>query len=363
MARYDTNPRSTARAPRQAQQGVSLIELMIALTLGVLVLLSLTALYIKSSDIRNDNERTSRQVESGRYALQIITQDLQMAGYYAEFNPGPTGAAITVPASKPDPCATAVASLAAAIPLHVQGYDNGASAPTCLSDVKTGTDILVIRRSSGCTPGSGDCDALVTGDYLFQASSCINSSELGAATPVYYQLGQNGASGVTFSLHQRNCSTVAATRRYLVRIYFIANNNKSGDGVPTLKRAELGPTGFTISPLVDGIENLQIEYGLDTAGNGSPAAYTASPDGYSGCTNTTTPTCMQYWQSVVTAKIHLLARNTTTKAGFVDSKTYSLGLTAAGAANTVGPFSDAYQRHAYQSTVRLYNPGGRNATQ
>ena len=70
----------------------------------------------------------------------------------------------------------------------------------------------------------------------------------------------------------------------MMHIYFIANNNDPGDGVPTLKRAELGTNGtFSIVPLVEGIENLQFEYGLDTNGDGMPDAVSADPGTYNGC--------------------------------------------------------------------------------
>ena len=73
--------------------------------------------------------------------------------------------------------------------------------------------------------------------------------------------------------------------QFRTHIYFIANNDKPGDGIPTLKRAELGPGAFTIVPLVEGVENLQLEYGLDTAvpTTGTPAVYTADPNTYNGC--------------------------------------------------------------------------------
>jgi len=35
-------------------------------------------------------------------------------------------------------------------------------------------------------------------------------------------------------------------------------------------------------------------------------------------------------------------------------------LKANGAVNTVGPFGDAFKRHAYESVVQLNNPAGRN---
>lgn len=352
------------------QRGYSIIELMVAITLGLLILAGLTTIFVQNSQARNEIERANQQVENGRYAMQLLTDDLRNAGYLAEFNPG----LLATPTAKPDPCATAVADLITALPIAVQGYDNdnSASKPSCLSDIRSGTDILVIRRASTCAVGDTDCDAVVSGAPYFQASGCSSATELSSTNVANYYVLDTDATKLT--LHQKDCNpptvagTVAPYHQYRTHIYFIANNDKNGDGIPTLKRAELGATGFTIVPLVEGIENLQIEYGIDTAATatppaptGAPALFTADPDSFNGCKATTTPTCTAYWRNTVAAKINLLARNTTGTAGYSTDKTYSMGLKADGTTvNTVGPFSDAYKRHVYASVVRLNNTAGRN---
>jgi len=149
--------------------------------------------------------------------------------------------------------------------------------------------------------------------------------------------------------------------QYRTNIYFVANNDNANDGIPTLKRAELGLAGnsFSIVPLVEGVENLQIEYGLDTGvpTTGTPAVYNANPDSYVPCAASPT----NCWRNTVAAKINILTRNTTTTQGYVDAKVYTLGLNADGTVNTVGPFNDAYKRHTNESVVKLNNPAGRNS--
>ena len=333
--------------------GYTIIELMVAIALGLLILAGLTTIFESNIRARSEIERASQQADNGRYALQLLADELRNAGYLAEFNPRP----LTTPATKSDPCATALTTLNTALPLAVQGYDNGANAPTCLSDVKTGTDILVVRRASTCAVGDANCDAQINGAPYFQASGCSSATELSSANVAnYYALDTNPAN---LTLHQKDCATLAAIHQYRTHIYFVANNDKSGDGIPTLKRAELSASGFSIVPLVEGIEKLQLEYGIDTSvpTSGAPAVFTADPDSYNGCTGAT---CVGYWRNTVAAKIYLLARNTTASAGYADGKTYSLGLKADGTPNTTGPFNDQYKRHAYESTVRLNNTAGRN---
>jgi type IV pilus assembly protein PilW len=355
----------------QTQQcGYTIIELMIAITISLIILASLVAIFANNSRTRVEIERANQQTENGRYALQLITDDLHNAGYLAEFNPGCVNGTcpLPTPAAKPDPCDTSVAGLNGALPLAVQGYDNGAppASPTwsCTSvsaDLRPGTDILVVRHASTCAVGSAGCDPNLAGDAYFQASDCNNVAELASGNvATYYVLDTNAAS---FTLHQKDCVTLANQYQYRTNIYFVANNDNAGDGIPTLKRAELGLGGgntFSIVPLVEGIENLQIEYGLDTSvpTTGSPAVYNANPDTYVPCAASPTG-C---WRNTVAAKINVLARNTSTTQGYVDNKVYTLGLLADGVtANTMGPFNDAYKRHAYESVVTLNNPAGRNS--
>src|SRR5207302_92742 len=173
-------------------------------------------------------------------------------------------------------------ALNSALALAIQGYDNGANAPACVADLRAGTDILVVRRASTCAVGAAGCDAQVAGDVYLQPSGC--ATEFTAGT--YYALDSNAGN---LNLHQKDCVTAALVYQFRTHIYFVANNDKPGDGIPTLKRAELGVNAgggaaFNVVPLVEGVENLQLEYGLDTAvpTTGSPAVYTADPSSYNG---------------------------------------------------------------------------------
>ena len=343
---------------RRPNQGFTIVELLIAVTLGLVILAGLIAVLVNNIRARDEIERANQQIENGRYAMQVLTDDLRNAGYLAEFNPR----VLSTPSTKPDPCVTTIAALKVALPLSVQGYDNGAGAPTCISDLRAGTDILVIRRVSTCAVGDTDCDPVLSGAPYFQASACNSSSELGSTNSAnYFALDTNIAN---LTLHKKDCNppttagTLAPYYQYRIHIYFVANNDKNGDGIPTLKRAELGSSGFSIIPLVEGIENLQIEYGLDTAATGAPALFTADPDSYSSCIPAV---CAGYWKNAVAAKVFLLARNLTTSSAYSDNKVYTLGIKADGStANTFGPFNDAYKRHAYSAEVRLNNSAGRN---
>jgi len=341
------------------QGGVSLVDLMIGITLGLMILAATTSVFVANSRARQEREKTGQQIESGRYASQLLVNDIRLGGYYGEFNPK----VLPTPATVPDPSAAGPASLAAAMALPIQGYDDGAGLPAglaaLLSDLRAGTDVLVVRRASSCVAGTAGCAAVNTALYTyFQTTLCQTQiNNLSAANQ--FLIGTNtslftssnpavvGAANPPAFLAQRDCATPAVQRSYYTRVYFIANDNQPGDGIPTLMAAELGAGVFTLSPMVAGIEQLQLEYGLDTDGDGTPDTYTGAPANVAG------------WQQVTAVKIHVLARNLQTTGGFTDTRTYDLGLNSAGNDNVFGPFNDGYKRHAYSTVVRLEDVAGR----
>jgi len=348
---------------RPSQRGLSLIELMISITIGLLILSAMATLFANQSRTRSELDKSNRMVDNGRYALEVLSENLRLAGFYGTLNP----ASITLPSAVPDPCSTAMADIAAAIPLHVQGHDAaGADAdialpPACApATLKTGSDILVIRRAdtSAAVTQAAAVAAASTTPYL-QASQCQYDS---AATT--YLVDNNPAS---LTLRQRNCTTTSTTpyadlRRMMVHIYYIDANNEAGDGIPTLKRIELSDTSTLAAvPLVEGIEYMQVDYGVDGDTDGDGLLDIAIFDGTADSYSSTCAACataenwVAYWSNVVSVKLNIVARNIEPTAGYTDTKIYSLGLDG-----TYTPaVGDHYKRHAYTQVVRLVNPSGR----
>src|SRR5262245_46927343 len=62
--------------------GFTLVELMIALVIGSVVVVSALALYSHGRSAYRVNERVARLQEQGRYALSVIEPDIELAGYY-----------------------------------------------------------------------------------------------------------------------------------------------------------------------------------------------------------------------------------------------------------------------------------------
>ena len=331
--------------------GFTMVELLVAMTLGLFVVGGIAAAYVQNQRTRAELERSSRQLENGRYAVQLLADELRHAGYLGTFDPRP----IPKPAALPSLCETADANLQAALPISIQGIDDPATAPACLTDVKSGTDVVVIRRASTCVAGTAGCAAAAGGHPHIQASLCDDPTQLGSpSVSNHYAFASTLAN---LNRTARDCSTPAPIRRFLVRIYYVAANNAAGDGIPTLKRAELNGGSFTVEPLVEGVEDLQLEYGIDTDRNGAPEQYSTDPTAFGGCAAAGCQ--VDNWLDVTAVKLHLLARNLEASPGHSDAKTYVLGNDSAGAANQVGPFGDAFRRHVYSTVVRLNNIAGR----
>ena len=344
---------------RRTQRGLSLIELMISITIGLLILSAMATLFANQSKNRTELDKSNRMVDNGRFALETLSENLRIAGFYGELDTSRLDpATFPLPGTITDPCSTAPADMAGAIRLHVAGYNAAtpsspiASPPCSLAaaSLKNGSDILVLRRADTSAPIAQT--AAIGGIHYIQVSHCEHEN----STP--FIIANTAAS---FNLSQRNCTAAntapfANLRRFVVQTYFVSPDNNPGDGITTLKRRELDPAGsgvFITTPLVEGIEYMQIEYGIDGDSNGDGVVDLTVFDGVA---DSYIQTCADVtcWSNAVSVKLNIIARNIEPTAGHDDSnKTYSLG--QAGSYTPSG--NDVqYKRHAYTQVVRLVNP-------
>src|SRR5437016_2988569 len=140
---------------------------MVAATIGLLVFAALASIFVQASTARAELERTSQQIDNGRYAIEVLTQDLQLAGYYGELNVPK----IASPTVLPDVCSIDPNDWIAAIPIHVHGFDNGADIPGCVpASLAPATDVVAIRRVRTCVAGAVGCDAIAAAEPYLQVS-------------------------------------------------------------------------------------------------------------------------------------------------------------------------------------------------
>ena len=69
---------------RRLQRGVTLLELLVALLISSLLILAMVFLFMSGRASFLTQEQVARQQENGRFAWQLITRELQQAGYFPE---------------------------------------------------------------------------------------------------------------------------------------------------------------------------------------------------------------------------------------------------------------------------------------
>lgn len=316
------------------QSGFSLIELMVSMGLGIIILFAVSELFVNNNRVRNELELGSRQIENGRYAVQLLADEVSNAGFFGESGAQPFPAVADFPPACFASEANLVASLGA--PIFGEGQVPIADAPACLTGFKGGNSYLSLRRASTCAVGSAGCDGFVANQYHLQVAACQSED------PGTILLANTDAA---LNKQSRKCDgTLAPKYRYLNHIYYVNQDDR-------LVRAEFfmnaGTIEYDIVELVDGVEQINFEYGIDSTGDGVPDEFSSSPPA--------SPLAIAEWGDVVAVRIWVLTRNTQTSPNHEDTNTYSLGdLVIDGADLPVG-----FKRQVFSSTVRLNNIAGR----
>ncbi|MBI1732630.1 MAG: PilW family protein [Gammaproteobacteria bacterium] len=355
------------------QAGFSLLELMVSITIGAILMTGMVAMFNSSGETRRELEKTGSLIENGRYAIGLLYDDLRHAGFYGQFYD--TGDA---PATEPDPCETAnLGTLKTHIAMPIQGYRAATSstqapivaASTCdedgvlpASNFVAGSDILVVRRAD-TEVFTGNPTA---GRIYLQANARDLNLLLGnSGANVPTATADNNATASLKKYPSKGTATPADTRLYRVHVYFVApcsygsgandTCTAADDDVPTLKRLELsasgGATAMTISSLVEGVQRMKVEYGMDTVPNTVNLTTLLIGDGMPD--NYVTAPALADWPGVVSVRVNLLLRSTQATQDYTDSKQYNLGGVLA------GPFGDKFRRRVYSTEVMPVNIAGR----
>ena len=185
----------TAEMNRTAhrQSGLSLVEIMVALAVGVVLLTGVIQIYASTKSTYRMQDSLARLQENGRFALSFLTRDVRMAGYHGCTNFGPITNTLNNPGS-----------LQYDFSVGLTGFnDVGASPPALLSGAGivpiAGSDVVVVRRNSdepvrvvknnssaqlfvetlsqvpgGCADGTDKVSGLCATDILM-VSDCIKS--------------------------------------------------------------------------------------------------------------------------------------------------------------------------------------------
>lgn len=370
-------------------RGMTIVELMVALTLGLLLLVGLATLFVSTNRSYRQNDLIAGMQDQARFGLSTLSRDLSMAGYWG----GMLGTANIVPnladTDTTNDTSTATGGLAPgndcgpagvawAFNLSARAEFRNQDDPrtvasmwNCIGHHVAGTDVVAIRRVAGQLTGSmAATDSSVKlrpYQFYLETNSTIGTMIRWGAT----------AQASPSATDQPNLPPMSFFR-YYPRIYYVRDFSRTvGDGTPTLCRKELCPSGFVSNgdpelntcgaagaPLssagfypecvAEGVEDFQVVWGLDSTADADDVV-----DRY-----TSTPNATEMATQARTAEITLLVRSRKADPAHRDDKLYKVGDkspwmpgTVVDPAGTPGDqLTRNFYRRTYSTTVQLRNP-------
>lgn len=356
--------------PVSRMAGFTLVELMVSMTLSLILLAGALSILYSSKLTSSENERIARMQEAGRTALELIRQDARASGYAGCARPHKASYGFTYNTtglnnntllwdfSKPmfgfDGTATGWnPALDPAIP--------ASPAPA------TGSDIVVLRTTrpglptfkanTGGVSGSGaiavqaDPNASLTTPVPMIISDCRTSEVFiatsvtgtGANRQILHAAGGTPAGNTSSSL--TNSYQIGAVLQPVQSvIYYVASCTAIDGGACTAITPpalwQIAPTdqagGAKPQELIQGVEAMQVKYGVDTDGDFLANSYV-------------TADAVTDWTKVVSINLAILIRSVDQTGVDKDSRTYTLLDT------TYGPFNDRRTRAVYTTTISLRN--------
>ena len=343
------------------QRGIGLVELMIAITLSLLLIATVIGVFLSSKNSYRLQDAVSGLQENGRFALSYMIQDIRMAGFMGCSNIDRLGVnnvvkGITVSnTSQLDPTSVffdptsivvGVENISAADAIFGSGVGALKAVP--------GTDALIVRHavsaggaltsklasvSSDIQIDANNSLGLKAGD-VFLVTDCIGADLLrasnvttAAGTETIAHAASTYNTGTNLS---KAYDTDAEVMPLQVTTYYIGDTgrkNAQNEPIQALYVAQRsagqgGPLTLAsyTGELVEGVEDMQIEYGVDTNTDGDGIANQASD--YQSAAKITNDST---WDKVVSVRISLLilseSGNATTTSGALAQKYTFNGVT------------------------------------
>lgn len=251
------NTQSIARVTSlKNQRGISLIEVMISLTIGLIVLASIGFAYLNSSNLSRQQESQTELSDPARIVLRQLRNSINIAGYVdildiqaganfqagSLFSPGvdglanmyqrvPTGAAIDTPLTK---------MFTGLLPVF-----------GCDGDMN-GSPNAIVNTPPPATLSCGGANA--TRHSLQIAYQAVPD---GAVNPMRSLLPDDASTGAG-----RDCLQQASNGKFVINRFFVRTN--VSDGVSELLCA--GSGGAVQQPIARGVEEFMVRYMLASAG-------------------------------------------------------------------------------------------------
>jgi len=267
----------------QQQAGLSLIEMMIAMILGILLSVGTATVYFSSQRASLAQSQYLALEDNGRLALEVLTQIIEHTGYVS---------------TNASPLAGNERFITSNVVAASCGGQNNVVKTSLFTNEKTENN------------NAGDSIGIV---YIGDAN--LNRDCSGAQLPTACQVGGVG--------------TVEASKIYN---HFSVGINS--DNIPVLNCA--GSRSADLVEIAEGVENLQVLYGVDNDADNQVDQYVNADN-------------VASWGRVISVQLAILVRSLTKVKKQKESKTFTL------LDNTALSVNDKYQRAVFSTIVRLRN--------
>ena len=265
----------------QQEKGLSLIELMIAMVIGLLLSIGTATIYFSSQRASLAQSQLSVIVDNGRVALEVLTRIIEHTGYVSTNSSPLAGDDRFITSS--------------VVARSCAGQSN------ILNTSLFGT---IKNHNAGDTIG-----------VVYIGDADLNQDCSGAQLPSACQVG--GIGNVEVS-----------------KIYNYFSVGMNAENIPVLNCA--GSRGMNLVEIAEGVENLQVLYGIDNNADNQVDQYVNADQ-------------VTSWGGVISIQLAILVRSLNTVKAQNEAKTYTL------LDNTVISTNDKYQRAVFSTIVRLRN--------
>jgi type IV pilus assembly protein PilW len=315
------------------QAGFNLVELMIALVIGLVLMVSITTMFVDTKVSANRSSTVSNLQQQAQLALQILIEDVRAIGSFAEFSGGGL-ADIQVPNN-------IVAGDCSVVPVGGPAADDNLHFPEKANwIVRTRIDGIINVTVANCFENESDEN---DDGYALAANSDVLSIARvrGVITPEpqanRYYVAISPMQAQLFTGVTPNIAN-AKIYPYLHHTYFVQEHDTNS---PRLSRFSFIDGDFIHDLVVSNIEQIRIDFGVDTNGDGRPESYRAS----SSITKS-----MWRTNQLVAARIYVLARAKNRDLTLNNNTTFNDRFTPFNP-----PDDDHYRRFLLSTTVVIKN--------
>jgi type IV pilus assembly protein PilW len=318
-------------SPRHSQSGLSLVELMVALLVGMILLGGLIQVYLSNKQSYNAQEQLARMQEGGRFAMELITRDLRRSGYWGGNVDVTANTGLPGPAPPAHACDAADNAWGRMIGWRVSGLNNTNAGYPCADGYQANTDILTVRYAG---PEGVDFATIPADGGLYLRSTIFVGRLMTGA--LKDEAANEPPPDPTFV----PAHLAAVPRSLRSHGYYVGASGRTcpgGQAIPALRRVRLDPTTglpTVTEEIASGVEQLQVRYLLNDA-YVDATAVDAAPNG---------------WRDVSAVRVWLLVRAECPEPDLVNDANYVMGDIA-----TWPAAPDNYRRQLYVSTVMLRN--------